>query len=233
MCCAPFHRNTIMIKLIKLSLIFFLFSATAYCQKKINFIDYFYPQNQREYSLKYGRENDTTTLLIKTIRVLGHDTIEVSDFGQNKEFYRSFKFVVKEGDITVIQAKSSLNAKIFNSEISLPLWAQNNPRKSNKVQFSIRTSDTCKSPPKHCYWKWVRHKQSSLKSGNTNWNGKSLKTIAISFIEFSLYQPIIFSSISSLSTTIKTYIFAKGVGLIKIMTTDKTLKMSNTLVLQN
>lgn len=221
-----------MIKLIKLSLIFFLFSGTAYSQEKINFRDYFYPQNQLEYTLKYGHENDTTTLLIKTIRVLGHDTIEVSDFGQNKEFYRSFKFVVKEGDITVIQAKRSLNAKIFNSEISLSLWAQTNPRKSNKVQFNIRTSDTCISPPQYCNWEWVRHKQSSLKSGKTTWNGKSLKTIAISFIEFSLFQPIILSSISGLSTTIKTYIFAEGVGLIKIMTTDKRLKILNILVLQ-
>lgn len=222
-----------MIKLRNLPLIFLFFSFTTYCQNKINFIDYFYPQIQVEYTLKYGRENDTTTLLVKTIRVLGRDTIEVSDFGQNKEFYGSFKFVITKGDITVIQAKRSLNAKIFNSEISLSQWAQTNPRKSNKVQFSIRTSDTCKSPPQNCYWEWVRHKQSSLKSGNTSWNGKSHKTIEISFIEYSLYQPIIFSSISSLTTTIKTYIFAKGVGLIKIITTDKTLKISNTLVLQN
>lgn len=220
-------------KLIKLSLLFSLFSATAYNQDKINLIDYFYPQNQLAYTLKYGRENDSTALLIKTIRILGHDTIEVSDFGQEKEFYRSFTFVIREKDITVIEAKRSFNGKIFNSEISLPKWAQTNPRKSNKIQFNIRTSDTCKSPPQNCYWEWIRHKQSSLKRGNISWKGKSLKTISISIIEFSLYQPIVFSSISGLSTSIKTYIFAEGIGLIKIITTDKTFNFTNTLVLLN
>jgi hypothetical protein len=212
--------------------ILFLFYP-AYSQQKINFRDYFYPQNQLEYTLKYGHENDTTTLLFKTIKVSGRDTIEVADFGQNKEFYSSLKFVAKEADITVIQAKRSLNGRVFNSEISLSRWAQINPGKSNKVQFNVRTSDTCTFPLQNCYWEWIRHKQSGLKRGNMSWHGKFLKTISISFIEFSLYQPIVFSSISGLSTTIQTYVFAEGTGLIKIIATNKALKISNTLVLQN
>jgi hypothetical protein len=210
-----------------------LYLNSAYSQNKISFKDYFFPQTKEEYTMKFSNKNDSTTLLYKTIKVLGQDTIEVLDYEKNKEFYRSLTFVVREDEITVIECKKGINSKVFTSDIKLAIWAHSKSINSNKVHFDIQTRDTCTTPSLDCYWEWFRQRQSKLKEGTITWNGKLFKTITITFDEFVLSQPILFSSISGMKTRTISYTFAKNVGLIKIISTSKKPSYKSSLFLQN
>lgn len=200
-------------------------------QQSINLKDYFFQQDQPEYTLRYENERDTGTRLSKVIKVLGKDTIEVSDFGSNNEFYRSLQFVVEEKAIKVIAGKRSLKEKVFDSKIGLNTWAQIHSKTSKKIQLDIRTEDTCTTPPLECDWKWERAKQTGFKTGYIRLKDKKIKTITISFHESSLYQPRTFSSIAGMTTYIVSYVFAEGVGLVKIITRSKEYKFTSTLIL--
>jgi hypothetical protein len=210
---------------------FFLYLNPAFAQHKINFRDYFFQQSRSEYSLKYGNVKDTNTFIVKTIKSMGPDSIEVVDFDKNNEFIRSLTFVVKEDSITVCRGSRAINSKLFNSHIENNLWALNKRGKIKNVLFDIRTMDTCSTLTLDCYWEWFSQRQSGCKTGTIRLNGQLVKTITLSFTVSTLYQPIMFSSTAGRTTWNVSYVFAKGIGLVSLTTTSKKPALTNTLKL--
>lgn len=104
--------------------ILLIFMITGSCQlhgQKINFKDYFYPSTKEIYSLRFCNVTDSNTCVYKTIRVLGKDSIEVSDYSQQNKFLKSLVFVVHNDSILVRAGRAAFDTVTFNSEIILGL----------------------------------------------------------------------------------------------------------------
>ncbi len=215
------------------SFLLLLSSPTIDAQHNNDLRKYFFQQNKTEYTLYYktGTDNDITQT--KIVKIIGKDTIEVSDYGKEMSFIRSLTYVVDDSIIKIIKGRRSIDKKIFDCEIGNNIWARTKPKSSKKMQLDIRTEDTCENPASKCFWEWVRLKQTGVKKGQANFDGKKYKTITISFDVFTLYQPKIFSSIAALQKETQAYVFAEDLGLIKITTTIKKFNLSNTLTLIN
>lgn len=205
----------------------------AYAQNTIDLRAYFSPQNQSQYTLQYGVGADTTVRLTKIVKVQGKDTIEVSDYDKDNAFAGSLTYVVDNSGIKIIGAKRRIKEKIFDSRIVLDRWAQKEKGSSPAIRFDMRTEDTCSDPTSGCLWEWIRLRQTELKEGHIYHDNKKYKILTLSFDVLTLYQPKYLSSLAGLTTDKHSYVFAEGIGLIKIITTNKKYKFSQTLTLIN
>jgi hypothetical protein len=199
-------------------------------QVNINFRDYFFPPSATTYTIKLVNEKDNNAYLLKKIKTLGKDSMEVADYNPENQFLQSLVFVLKNDSILVNSGRSVLDSAIYNSEITAHVWAMATVKGKNKIHFATSTTDNCFIHKSDCYWRWFRHRQTGLKMGKYSWRGETVKIITIKFEENELFQPVTFSSISGTNTYTVSYTFAQGIGLIKIEKKLKQFSFSTTLI---